>query len=336
MNKTLSKERQSNIELLRIIIMFMILLLHANFKAFGWPEDNSLVSFLRYGAESLSIIAVNVFVLITGYFGTSFRISKIANIFYQILFTVVPITVLMILFGAVQFKNVGELIRGFSFWHYWFLNAYIVLLVLSPLPNYAIKHLNQIQFKRLLIVLFVIFSFILGDFVVTPPGVGIDGGYSTMWFLFLYLLGRYIALYPPKMSCRRICLMYIFGLFGTFVLMWKLHNSSYNNPFITIQSVAFFLFFTRFSFRNKFVNFISQSSLMVFLFHCQPLLSPYYKSIVIGLNNEYGNSIKFVVLLLLFCILVYAASVIYDQFRIRTWKLFKHRLKEWDKFFTIE
>ena len=42
------KRRDSNIELLRIIIMFMILLLHANFLAFDRPEGYSFGALPRH------------------------------------------------------------------------------------------------------------------------------------------------------------------------------------------------------------------------------------------------------------------------------------------------
>lgn len=42
MNQILVKQRQSNIELLRNISMFMVLLLHSSFLAFGIPEANDI------------------------------------------------------------------------------------------------------------------------------------------------------------------------------------------------------------------------------------------------------------------------------------------------------
>lgn len=42
MNKKIIKQRQSNIELLRNISMFMVLLLHSSFLAFGIPEANDI------------------------------------------------------------------------------------------------------------------------------------------------------------------------------------------------------------------------------------------------------------------------------------------------------
>ena len=42
MNQKIIKQRQSNIELLRNISMFMVLLLHSSFLAFGIPEANEI------------------------------------------------------------------------------------------------------------------------------------------------------------------------------------------------------------------------------------------------------------------------------------------------------
>lgn len=66
--------RESNFELLRIIAMFMVLVLHADFQALGEPTradiiSSPLTSSLKVFFEMASIVAVNVFVLISGWFG---------------------------------------------------------------------------------------------------------------------------------------------------------------------------------------------------------------------------------------------------------------------------
>lgn len=69
----MKEERQSNMELLRIIAMFMILVIHANLisiprpeiaKSFYLPPPISM----RYLIESLGIVGVNLFVLISDFF----------------------------------------------------------------------------------------------------------------------------------------------------------------------------------------------------------------------------------------------------------------------------
>ena len=89
-----AKVRESNIELLRNISMFMILVIHANFVALpkiGYEElmSNTTPSVVRYFIESIGIVAVNVFVLISGWFGVRPRTKSVLSFIYQILFFLV-------------------------------------------------------------------------------------------------------------------------------------------------------------------------------------------------------------------------------------------------------
>ena len=74
----MQKTRNSNIELLRIIAMLMILGLHVNFLAIGQPNAQEIISspiqsFIRLFAEYACIVGVNVFVLISGWFGIHYK-----------------------------------------------------------------------------------------------------------------------------------------------------------------------------------------------------------------------------------------------------------------------
>lgn len=85
--------RESNIELLRNISMFMILVIHANFVSLPKIEYEELInntepSVMRYFIESFGIVAVNVFVFISGWFGIRTRTKSILSFIYQILFFV--------------------------------------------------------------------------------------------------------------------------------------------------------------------------------------------------------------------------------------------------------
>ena len=86
-----AKVRESNIELLRNISMFMILVIHANFVSLpriGIEElsNNTIPSVTRFFIESLGIVAVNVFVFISGWFGIRTRLKSVLSFIYQILF----------------------------------------------------------------------------------------------------------------------------------------------------------------------------------------------------------------------------------------------------------
>lgn len=68
---TVKPSRNSSIELLRMLAIFMVLLVHANYYSLGAPsiqgvKINSIDSFWRIFFEAASIVSVNVFILISG------------------------------------------------------------------------------------------------------------------------------------------------------------------------------------------------------------------------------------------------------------------------------
>ena len=80
--------RESNIELLRIISMILVLLSHASYTSLTPPTiadiSTSLDSaFLRVLAESFSVVCVNLFVLISGWYGIKVRWSRFAELIFR-------------------------------------------------------------------------------------------------------------------------------------------------------------------------------------------------------------------------------------------------------------
>lgn len=65
------RARSSNIELLRIIAITFVLILHTRFDGILAVYDGGLTlsHICRFAFEALAIVGVNVFVMISGYFG---------------------------------------------------------------------------------------------------------------------------------------------------------------------------------------------------------------------------------------------------------------------------
>ena len=77
----LPQMRDSNIELLRIVSMILVMVVHADYVSFGPPtqtdiSNSFLYSFSRSGIEAISAICVNVFVLISGWFGIRYCLRR--------------------------------------------------------------------------------------------------------------------------------------------------------------------------------------------------------------------------------------------------------------------
>lgn len=308
-----TQSRNSNIELLRIIIMFMILLLHSNFLAFDIPKDYSLISFSRCFAEAFTLTPVNIFVLITGFFGTHFSIRKSTNLIFQVIFCVVPISLVLLACGIIDFNY-----RYFFFHKYWFINAYIGLLAFTPVLNIAVEKFTKKEFKSFLIIFYFI-AFISA--MVGLRGIEIAGGYSLIWFIFLYLLGRYIMIYQPLFACSKnqlIVIILVICLCKSMVIFSFHSFLNYVEPFIVIQSVCTLLLFTKFAIKNNVINSIAASTTMVYLVNLHPALWEFMK---IRLWSFYLNNNTFIFILytILLCVAVFAFAIGYDKLRLFVW-----------------
>ena len=90
-NQKAVKLRESNMELLRITAMILVLMVHASFKALDAPtlsdlHINPTSTFFRLFSESISIVCVNVFVLISGWYGIKAKGSRLLAFLFQVYF----------------------------------------------------------------------------------------------------------------------------------------------------------------------------------------------------------------------------------------------------------
>ena len=305
-----SRNRNSSIELLRIIIMYMILLLHANFLTFGAPQGHSLLSFARCFAEAFTLTPVNIFILISGFFGTSFSLKKVMGLVYLVLFCVLPISLLFIACHVVDFE-----LDYLDFRRYWFINAYIGLVIVSPVLNAAVERFSRKVFKTFLISFYVI---ALIDAQICIFGINISQGYSLVWFIFLYMLGRYLKQYPPSFTTRQLLLAIVLSCLGQALVLMYLHRDDYVEPFVVIQSVATLLLFAKYEFHNRAVNAIAGSVVMVYLFNLHPILLQYFMDSLRYLSQHF-SMVSFLMLALMFCAAVFIIAILYDKLRLYTW-----------------
>ena len=191
--------RKSNFELLRIVAMLMIVLLHANYFSIGAPSQEDIdlkpiASFWRILTEQLCIIGVNVFVLISGWFGIKPNTKGFCSLLYQVLFWGAIITI-----GGIAFNtNIPFNLTARVFWfgsYYWFIISYIGLYVLSPILNSFIKTSSAKLYITVLICFFAT-EFIYGWIIASDS---YSDGYSIISFIGLYLLANFIRLHSKKL-----------------------------------------------------------------------------------------------------------------------------------------
>lgn len=274
--------RNSSVELLRMLCMVMVLLLHLNAHVMD-SLCTSRTSWCWNVVESFCIVAVNVFVLISGYFSIRFSLRKVFKLYLQCL--LIGLSAYGIYLWATHAVFSWHVFLGrfltFSHNQWWFIISYLGMFFLSPILNIGAEKIKKNDFA-ILLVLFTILEVYFGWHRNMD---GFNLGYSIIHFCYLYLLARFAALHISHkriISLRWINLgVYLFCVLVT-TLMAESRLSifgyvwAYNNLFIIIGSLSLLLFFVSFSFYNKWINWIAASALAAYLLQEAPFIRDHF------------------------------------------------------------
>lgn len=332
--------RDSNMELLRIIAMILVMIVHANFRALPIPSTEecnieSTSSLLRFFTESFSIICVNLFILLSGWYGIKFKINRFIEFIFQVLFfSVICCTIYYIInpFDTNIISIIADILL-LKQWNYWFVKAYLGLYIFAPILNAFIENVNQKQFKLFLIV-FYTFQTIYG-WISPNAAMYFESGYSAISFMGLYLLSRYIRLYPIKlwnMTKNYDILIYgsivLFTTFTTFILQkYDLPGVDrffiYTSPFVILSAIHFMLYFSKIYFVNKYINWVASSCFGIYLLHSNSYIAkPYYDNIIFNWFTKL-STIDFLIHVIPFIIFIFTISILLDKIRGLFWNQVK-------------
>ncbi len=314
--------RQSNMELLRIVSMLMVLAVHIDGASLGLPElmgeinDITARDWWRLSVESLTIIGVNCFVLISGYFGINARMKNFLKLTATCLFYSLGIYIAAVASGNLPFswEQFGSSFLVYTHTDLWFIPAYLLLFIISPILNIAAEKMPKKQFTACLVT-FVLFNLYAGWFW---GGKFNPSGYTAMHLFMLYLIGRYIRMYVPQLSRKTTILLYT--AFTLSILLQSLYSTTlwtfaYNSPLVLGASVSFFLFFRTLSFNSKAVNTLACSALSVYLIHKHPYVWICIKRLSIYMWDTL-SLIQFTAFTIVFILAIYAVCTAVDRIRI--------------------
>jgi len=288
-----TKERSSNFELLRIILMLMIIVLHYfNGKMGGLlsaVENQSFNYYLSHFLESLCIIAVNVFVIITGYFSykkTKVKINKVINLYGLSIFYGIIISVGIIFITKIDLKLSSILTVAFN---RWFVVIYCILYLLIPYINKLINSLTKKQFEILLIIN-IIFFYIWPTFFTTTTIK--DGGYGIINFVNLYMIGAYIKIHRDNNISKKLSII-VYLICTTITTIHSFSEAvawNYNTITNLIGSIAIFELFKSMKMKNnKFINKLSTYTFSTYIIHENAFLATILYRKIFS-SNEYWNS----------------------------------------------
>lgn len=286
----LTKERQGNLELLRVVSMLMVLLVHADGASLGLPSvgwgdflKQSPRDVWRLVIESVAIIGVNCFTLISGYFGIRLRWRTMLRFLLQCIFYSVGIylCIALIKHGAgkpfFNWKGFAESWLVLSHTDLWYVPAYFGLCLIAPFLNAGCEQMTRRQLT-LTAVAFVLFNLWCGWWW---GGSFNQNGYTIIQLVMIYLVGRTIARYYPR--CNRITkrATWLWGVgYVVAVIMIYISNFglttiqsyAYNSPFVMLASIAFFMLFLRIRIQSRAIEWLGAGAFAVYLLHKNPLI----------------------------------------------------------------
>lgn len=337
-------QRESKFELLRIISMCMIIAYH--YVGHGIGINNlSLVSPInRFFLQEFFMfgkIGVNLFVMLTGYFGiktTSINKDKLLKLSIQTtFFQYFGIVLFIILGNNIEIKSLITFLFPIIFNKYWFITAYVVMFLLSPYINRGLMTLSKKEYQNLILLLLVIWCFIPTFSNQLYSGFNWT---QQIWMIVTYIFGAYIRLYPPKLKSITIlvCLSIVL-LLGSVIVISIIARFIYSKatPYITYfcwsnSILAVFCTFMLFIFfvnlkisHNNMINRLGTSALSVYLFHENQLLSPILWQKLIGKLDTTKNYI--ITLIITIIIIYFIGFLLHNVFEFLYVKLVEPKIE---------
>lgn len=334
--------RSSNIELLRIVAMLAIVAHHYVVNSTVWelfdpfrPTANSI--FLQlWGMWGKA--AINVFVLITGYFMCQSRLTakRYLKILLQIIFYSWVMWFVLTAFGYEHLSLGGAVKRLYC--HYiltcqdnGFVPAFMWMYLLIPALNVYLRGASKKNLYGTLGVLVVMFS-------LCGTILNANVYHHVFWYATLYLAGAAIRMYPFRwMNCNKICICLLVASVAAawcsvvslnFMVQWlgrpirALYFFVSDSHKILALSTALFMFLV---FKNwkvpqsRFVNAVASTTFGVLLIHAATDgMRKWLWQDFINVPGAYSFSLPALVAYSVVTMIgVFAVCSVLDYFRIR-------------------
>lgn len=346
-----SRQRDSNIELFRIVTMLLIVAHHYVVNSgltleggpiYADPLSGHSVFLLLFGAWGK--IGINCFVLITGYFLCRSQITakKFVKLLFEVMFYRIVIHVIFWVAGytPITLDSIVETFVPITAIAQNFTGTYLVFFLCIPFLNILIRNLSEKQHVYLLILTCFIYVF-FGTVKVLPVTMN-----YVSWYMVLYFIASYIRLYPKKIfSSRKVwgwmtVIAVLLSALSVIACAWlgvKIDRDmafffvTDSNTFLAVLTgISAFLFFKNIKLRyNKVINAIASATFGVLLIHANSdAMRQWLWKVVLDNVGAY-DSAWMPLHAIGSVVMVFAVCSIFDLFRIR---FVEHScLAWWDK-----
>lgn len=327
--------RQSNFELLRILAIMGVLAGHGVAMVNNLPtrsdiQTDTFSSVFYVIFSALFVGSVDVFVLISGWFGIRASIKGLLKLLFQFFFLIWCVTAIFLLTGEVKVNQlIITKIMGLTD-GYWFVMAYIGLYILSPILNVYVENANKRQQEVLLLSFYVFQCY----YSWVTSYVNYFNGYSIVLFIGLYLTSRYFKKFPIRVITNHPWRLFFILIAGvSFVLLSSLYffgNASrmlrYDNPIVIMACMCIIIGIQRWKFYSKTVNWLAASCFAVYVLHFHPFVFIHFLRYARLIYHSYSG-LGYVCVIFISLAAVYFICTLIDQIRLFFWKYIEQRLK---------
>lgn len=126
-----AKERDSNMELLRITAMLLVITFHVDFISFDFPTDqlsiysSPISAYLKIWMTNATFTCVDVFIILSGWYGIHPRVQRLTEFLFQVFFYSILSYILFLIFDANVHFSWRFLCHLIVTDDYWWLTRYI-------------------------------------------------------------------------------------------------------------------------------------------------------------------------------------------------------------------
>ncbi|MBR3598318.1 MAG: acyltransferase [Lachnospiraceae bacterium] len=356
------KTRDSGMELLRIISVLMVIGIHLFSKGNYYQNAHEVGGFVGVCSLGLRLLfrpAVNIFIIITGYYMVKMKFNlkkaygRVLKLYLTVLFYSVLLNMVALIGGERFYTVNGEtdsvlliivrMLLPITYQQWYFITDYILLCLFAPFVNIILQNIKKKDYQILLGISTFVMSiwFTLSearflDEIIRTYGFGdIGDGKNVFSFIYIYAIGGYIRLHTSKNEKPNpIYLLATLGcVFVNGLLATKLEKIlelsdvtlKYSNPLVILMAVFLLMYFKDLHFYSKIVNTIASATLGVYIIHefkyVRVLLWDMFNFNKVDCNNMFMNLVYIVSIIFM----VFVAGVIVDLLRQKLFKMFERK-----------
>lgn len=349
--QSITKQRNSSIELLRIISMLMIIARHyvgANaFDVTALPlsKRKIILEAIIYPSGKIGVV---VFFFISAWFLCSTNTSIITNLRKiwilerEILFWSLVLCGLTFVFNrheltaSLVIQSVFPTLTGL----WWYPTSYCLFLLFLPFLTSGLRSIGKEKHKQFCTIIVIIYFVIVGFlsvFINAYVDINLDiitnnvAVFLTYYPLITYYRW-YLTPFSKKISLYLILIGYTLLIISSAISGLLFHNSSIFQPVqtylgsteymlpVALTSTGLFTLFQSFSFSNTVINFIASRTFAIYLIHLYPPINTFLWTKIFNMEPIWSSnffwSISLFLIFSIFLICGIADSIRYCIFAI--------------------